>query len=190
MTDLITEAALLQEHLRSKGWDFCFIGGLAIQRWGEPRMTRDMDVTILANFGDEQPLVDELLAHYAPRITDAREFALANRVLLLRTPEGTGIDIALGALPFECEAVARARDETFAPGILLRVCTAEDLIVMKAFAGRPIDWIDVRGIVVRQGVLNLDWARILEHLRPLCEVKDAPENVSRLERIRAEAASD
>ena len=39
MKDLVEEAAELQTLLESKGWAFCFIGGLAIQRWSEPRLT-------------------------------------------------------------------------------------------------------------------------------------------------------
>jgi hypothetical protein len=47
---------------------FCFIGGLAVQHWGEPRPTRDLDLALWTGFGGE--------AAY-----DAREFALARRVL-------------------------------------------------------------------------------------------------------------
>jgi hypothetical protein len=38
---------------------------------------------------------------------------------------------------------------------------AEDLFVMKAFAARPLDWIDAEGIAVRQaGALNQQGRRI------------------------------
>jgi hypothetical protein len=33
------------------------IGGLAVQGWGEPRFTRDVDVTIIVNSGDEEKIV-------------------------------------------------------------------------------------------------------------------------------------
>jgi hypothetical protein len=46
MKDLVEEAAELQALLDTKGWEFCFIGGLAIQRWSEPRLTKDMDLTL------------------------------------------------------------------------------------------------------------------------------------------------
>src|SRR5438552_3575923 len=29
---------------QEQGWRFCIIGGLALQRWGEPRLTRDIDI--------------------------------------------------------------------------------------------------------------------------------------------------
>lgn len=180
MKDLVEEAAELQVLLEAQGWDFCFIGGLAIQRWSEPRLTKDMDLTLLTGFGGEEPFVDFLLAHYTPRRADARDFALAYRVLLLQTASGIGIDIALAGLPFEETAVGRSIPVEYAPGIRLRTCTAEDLIVMKAFADRPQDRIDLRGILVRQGTENLDWSYIWQQLSPLVELKESPEILSHL----------
>ena len=49
------EAALeVQSFMQRRGWRFCIIGGLALQRWGDPRVTRDVDVTVLTGFGDEE----------------------------------------------------------------------------------------------------------------------------------------
>lgn len=188
MIDLVEQALELQTLLTAQGWQFCFIGGVAVQRWSEPRLTKDMDITLLTGFGGEEKFIDLLLQHYESRIADAREFALRNRILLLKTAQGTGIDIALGALPFEQEAVSRAQMLEYAPGIMLRTCTAEDLLVMKAFASRPLDWNDIRGILVRQGTRKLDWAYINRQLTPLCEIKEAPEILTQLEKFRREVA--
>ncbi len=184
MRDLVEIAADLQTLLNGKGWKFCFIGGLAIQRWSEPRLTNDVDLTLLTGFGGEEKFVDELLRHYQPRRPDAREIALRNRVLLIQTAEGIGIDVALGALPFEEMVIQRSRMMEFAPGIELRTCTAEDLIVMKAFADRPQDRIDLEKILVRQGTHNLDWPYIWKHLQPLCELKEAPDILTRLDALK------
>ena len=99
MVDLVSAASVLQKQLEEHGWRFCFIGGLAVQHWGEPRMTRDLDLALLTGFGTEASFVDTLLASYRGRITDARTFALARRILLLQTESGIGIDISLAALP-------------------------------------------------------------------------------------------
>ena len=72
------------------------------------------------------------------------------------------------------------------PGCNVRLCTAEDLIVMKAFANRVIDWHDVRGIIVRQDICKLDWNYINKELMPLCEAKEQPEIMDRLESLREE----
>ena len=66
--------------------------------------------------------------------------------------------------------------------IPLRICTAEDLVVMKAFANRPRDWSDIQGIVIRQ-TGKLDTAYILKQLTPLTEAKQGEPILSRLEDV-------
>lgn len=185
MKDLFEVARRVQEFLDARGWRSCVIGGVAVQRWGEPRLTRDVDVTLLTGLGDEEKYVDELLKHFASRVADAREFALTRRVMLLTSGDGTDIDLALGGLPFEENAVGRASDFEFYPGLTLRTCSAEDLMVMKAFASREQDWGDVKGILARQK--TLDWRIIYSELEPLCELKDAPEIVLRLKQLQTGA---
>jgi hypothetical protein len=184
MRDLIDVAAGLQAYCEEQGWSFCFIGGLAVQALAEARLTRDTDLTLMTGFGTEEPYIDALLARYRSRRADAKEFALANRVLLLQADNGSGIDVALGALPFEENMVRRSSCVPYAEGINLRICSPEDLIVMKAFAGRDQDWMDVRMTIVRQGVAALDWHYIDEQLRPLAAVKEEPEILERLETLR------
>lgn len=98
MKNLVEHAAEVQRFMLHQRWKFCFIGGLAVQHWGEPRLTRDIDLSLFTGFGQEEGFVDGLIAAYRPRMPDARSFALANRVLLLKSPEGTGIDVSLGGL--------------------------------------------------------------------------------------------
>ncbi len=184
--DVLDAALRLQEFCRGKGWRFCFIGGLAVQKWGEPRVTDDVDLTLLTGLGTEAPFIDALLAldWVEPRIPRAREFAQARRVLLLQTKGGVGLDIAMGAFPFEEEAVRRGQEVALLPGRVLRLCTAEDLIVFKTFAARSQDWRDVEMTIVRQGDDALDWRYIHEQLRPLLELKEAPELFEQLETLR------
>jgi hypothetical protein len=183
VTPLLQAAADLQGVCDAAGWRYCFIGGLAVLRWGEPRETIDVDLTLLTGFTDEARYVDALLGHFEPRRTDAAAFARTNRVLLLRARSGVGLDIALGGLPFEESAVSRSSLFRFPPAVDLRTCSAEDLIVFKAFADRPKDWLDVEGVIIRQGA-RLDWRYVVAELAPLAELKDAPEIVTRLEGLR------
>ncbi|MBP7950027.1 MAG: hypothetical protein KA004_10255 [Verrucomicrobiales bacterium] len=180
LNELIVLAQELQEFFESHGWRYCFIGGLAVQTWSEPRYTKDVDITLLTGFGEEEGFIDALLTRYKPRRPDARAFALVNRVLLLQNAEGIGIDIALGALDYEAHAVRRARPVEVYPGTRIRLCTPEDLIVMKAFASRERDWNDVRMTIVRQGAAKFDWAYIYEQLTPLADLKEAPEILTQL----------
>jgi hypothetical protein len=94
------------------------------------------------------------------------------------------IDIALGAMPFEEEAVARATAFRVTPDLELTTCSAEDLIVFKAFAGRPRDWLDIEGIVTRLGT-RLDVPLIWRELVPLLELKEDAEAEGRLRNLFA-----
>ena len=53
MSLLYETAREIQKLCRSSGWRFCFIGGIAVQRWGEPRFTHDADLTVFTGFGGE-----------------------------------------------------------------------------------------------------------------------------------------
>lgn len=156
---------------------------MALQRWGEPRQTVDVDLTLLTGFGSEEAFITPLVEEFEPRIPDARRFAIEHRVLLLRSASGVGLDIALGALPFEERAVSRSSLFAYTADIALRTCSAEDLIVMKAFASRGQDWVDVERVIQRQGE-TLDWPYIDEQLAPLVELKGEPEILERLDALR------
>lgn len=181
---VLTAAGEVQDFCQRQGWRFCFIGGVALQRWGEPRLTQDVDLTLLTGFGNEETFVDALLKEFTPRRPDAREFALSHRVLLIQDRKGIGVDAALGGLPFEERTVQRASEWAWAADQILFTCSAEDLIVHKAFAGRDLDWGDVERVLTRQhGKLNL--AQIRSELKPLLELKGALESFDKLDRMLA-----
>jgi hypothetical protein len=186
----ILEAALeVQSFCRAQGWRFCIIGAIAVQRWGEPRLTQDVDVTVLSGFGSEREFVDALLSGYGRRIPDARDFALEHRVVLIESRTGVPIDVALGGIPFEERVVSRASAFDVGGPEPLLTCSAEDLVVLKTFAGRDKDWIDVEGVVTRQGK-ELDAGLVLRELKPLLELKDDTRSLPRLQAILDQTAED
>lgn len=182
MNPLFGAALELQGFFEARSWRFCFIGGLAVQRWGEPRLTLDVDCTLLTGFGREAQYLDALLAAFAGRVDRPRDFALAHRVLLLSGQSRVPLDIALGAMPFEERCIDRASRFTIGDGQSLLTCSAEDLVVFKAFAGRDRDWLDIDGIVLRQGGA-LDTHTIWRELIPLLELKGDADAEPRLRRL-------
>ena len=184
MNGLFEAAKEVSEFMASRHWEFCIIGGLAVQWWGEPRTTLDADMTLMAGWGEEERYVAAILDRFESRIPDGHAFALARRVLLIRASNGKDVDISLGALPFEVDMIRRAKLVEFAPGLLLPCCTAEDLFIMKAFASRPRDWVDAESILVRN--VSLDTEYILVHLADLCELKEAPDILDRAKRLLKE----
>lgn len=181
MKPIFDAAREIQNFFDENGWQFCFIGGVALQRWAKPRLTNDADLTLLTGFGSELEYVEKILRKFEARIENPVEFALRSRVLLLKV-KNVGIDISLGALFFEESAVIRATEYEFMPDTILKTCSAEDLIVFKAFADRSQDWVDIENVLSVQ--TNLDWNYINEQLAPLVELKEAPEILSKLENLQ------
>jgi len=55
--------------------------------------------------------------------------------------------------------------------------------VLKAFASRPQDWIDIEAVVLRQQP-TLDWKLVFDELEPLVALREAPDVLERLRRLR------
>ncbi len=179
---VLAAAEEVQRFCEQRHWKFCFIGGVAVQRWGEPRLTQDVDLTLLTGFGSEETYVNAWLSRFQPRGADARAFALKYRVLLARTASGVDVDAAFGALPFEERCIQRSSTWAWAEGHSLTTCSGEDLVVHKSFAGRDIDWSDVERVLTRQhGKLDLELIRT--ELGPLLELKSEGQAMDKLERM-------
>ena len=163
---------------------YAIIGGVAVQRWGQPRFTRDVDVTILLPPGREEPALRDIVAEFPPRIANAVAFALEHRVLPIEVPGGSEADVSLGLPGYEEEVVVRAVPFELEPDRIVRLCSAEDLVIHKALAGRPQDQLDIEGILARQGK-DLDVGYVRRWLGELARIADDPELLARFERIRA-----
>lgn len=158
------------------------IGGVAVSLLGRPRATRDVDAVMWLD--DEQRLTDLVKAASThglqPRMDDVVSFAMQNRVLLLRhEASSVDLDVALGGLPFEQEAIAQAIERTVA-GVSIPLPRPEDLVIMKAIAQRPRDFADIEGLVA--ATPTLDTAYILRWVRDFAEVLEAPELLLEVER--------
>jgi hypothetical protein len=181
---VLEAAEEVQAFCLKQGWRLCFIGGVALQRWGEPRLTQDADLTLLTGFGTEESFADPLLANFTGRRADARAFALRNRVLLVQTAKGVAVDIAFGAVPFEERSIQRASPWHWAADHMLTTCSAEDLVIHKAFAGRDRDWGDVESVLIRQR-LELKLGLVRKELKPLLELKGQPDAMAKLDGLIA-----
>jgi predicted nucleotidyltransferase len=150
---LASLARLLDQHQL----DYMVIGGLANAVWGEPRATLDIDVTIAAETSDTLRVVTALENEFRVLASDPASFVIETRVLPLESRSGVRVDLIFGLLPFEREAVARARTVQVAGGEI-RFCTPEDLILLKIISRRERDLADVQGILQRRfRELDLDY---------------------------------
>jgi hypothetical protein len=150
------------------------IGGVAASLLGKPRLTADVDVVIILSIENLPNLVAVAAEEgLVTRIGDAEAFARHHRVLLLRhEASGINVDISLGMLPFEVEAVERSI--TYEVGsVAIRLPTPEDLIIFKAVAHRPKDLLDIQAIIESQPDLNRE--RIKYWVHEFAQALDMPE---------------
>lgn len=103
-------------------------------------------------------------------------------MLLVQTAGGVPIDIALGGIAFEARCVNRATVFDFGSAQLV-TCSAADLVVLKAFAGRGHAWTDIESIAIRRAA-PLDWRLAYDELAPLVAVQGRAEAIERLQRLQ------
>jgi hypothetical protein len=150
------------------------IGGAAMCLLGQPRTTADVDALLLVSIDDLSRLLRAAReVGLVPRTRDVDAFARRNRIVLLRhRADDTDVDVSLGALPLEVEAVQRSRIIR-AGNLRLRVPTVEDLIIMKAVAHRPKDMLDIHTLVEMHP--DLDRKRIKQWVRQFAVLLGMPE---------------
>lgn len=150
MSDPLEAAWEIHQFLTAQQVPYAIIGGLAVQHWGEPRLTVDLDVTVSVPAERTETFVRGVTARFVPRVEHPQAFARDTRVIPIRASNGCPVDISLAIPGYEDLVMARVVEYEVEPGRRLRFCSAEDLVIHKAVAGRPLDVQDIEGIVFRQ----------------------------------------
>jgi len=146
--------------LKKHNIPYMIIGGQAVLLYGEPRLTRDIDITL----GVNTEYVDELLKvirelSLKPIPENIKLFVQQTMVLpALEEITGIRVDFIFSFTTYEIEAIKRARKITI---MGQEVCFAspEDVIVHKIFAGRPRDIEDVRSIILKNSDMDTQYIR-------------------------------
>lgn len=163
--------------LEAAGVPYMVIGGIANLVWGQPRATLDIDVTVLVASSRLEAFLERVAKHYRVLVADAANFVNTTRVLPVQHSSGVRIDLIFGLLSFEEEAIARAVTAGEAP-VQFRVCTAEDLVLMKIISERPRDLDDAREILQRRRLL-MDWAYLEPRVHELAMLLERHDIVQR-----------
>jgi predicted nucleotidyltransferase len=129
--------------------EYVIIGGIALQFWGEPRFTHDVDITVQSKL-DITDLVNQMTEAFESRVSDPYKFVKDTGMILLSV-EGVDIDISIALEGYEEVLFARNQSIEAAPDRVIKICSAEDLIIHKALAGRPQDSSDIQSVIYRQG---------------------------------------
>jgi Nucleotidyl transferase of unknown function (DUF2204) len=160
----LESASRAQRTLEAAGIKSVVIGGLAIAVWGEPRLTKDVDLRVLLQ-RDQYEILLSALPSNLKIISEFPEEKLRQAGFIFTEDDhGVRIDFLLADNAFDVETVKRGQKIEPIPSWPIVVCTAEDLIISKSVTNRPRDEEDVR-LIMRRQRNNLDDQYIEKWLR-------------------------
>jgi hypothetical protein len=175
-------AAKLGPELEARGLDYAFGGALAFGYWAEPRGTMDVDVTL---FLPVQPPAEciQVLQQLGCEVHEADTAKLLEEHGFCRVKyEAVRLDVFLPTIPFYAIAKERRRRVPLKQVSIL-IWDAETLAVFKMMFFRDKDMVDLRKILLNQGVaFDRRWVR--EQLVEIYGQRDT--RIIRLDELLAE----
>ncbi len=156
------EALLEQiaQGLDSRQIPYMLIGGQAVLLYGEPRLTRDVDVTLGVG-PDRLPEILDWVGETRWRILvdSPAQFVTQTLVLpCLEEESGIRVDLIFSFSPYERQAIQRGRPITVGK-TAVRYASVEDLVIHKVVAGRARDLEDVRSVLLKNPEMDVDYTR-------------------------------
>jgi predicted nucleotidyltransferase len=139
---------------------YMIIGGQAVLLYGEPRLTKDIDITLGVGV-EKLPLVREAVTALGLKIEadDIESFVRDTMVLPVSEPKcGIRVDFVFSFSPFEREAIAKARVLRY-DEIPVHFASLEDLVILKVVAGRARDIEDVKAVLLKNPDYDNEYIR-------------------------------
>lgn len=171
----------MDSFLKAHAIPYVVIGGIANAVRGEPRATHDADLKVLVEGMTIAQFRALAEAQFKPYRRPWLGRAESSLIISLEVAPDMVVDLLVAVLPYEAEAIRRA-EVIEIEGLSLPVCTAEDLIIHKAIADRPKDWIDIEKILLRQrGKLDIEYIR--QWLEQFAEALENPALVTRFNQL-------
>jgi hypothetical protein len=150
----------VQKYLQQAGIASIVIGGVAVAAWGEPRVTRDVDLKIQLTRHDADRLINLLSTDYTMLLPNPGETIQKHALIFIQDAAGTRLDLLLADTPYDQTAIQRGQEIEIEPGISICICSPEDLIIYKLISTRLRDHEDA-GSVIRRQADKLDDAYVI-----------------------------
>ncbi len=161
---------------------YMVIGGQAVLLYGEPRLTRDIDITLGIGPDRVKTVIDAAIALGLTVLPEEPEVFVKQSMVLpaLDKESGIRVDFIFSVTPYEREAISRAR---FVPlgGRDVAFASVEDLVIHKIFAGRPRDLEDVRSVILKNSSIDIKYVQ--DWLERFDEGEDVTSYVKTLKEI-------
>lgn len=149
----------LAQALEAKQIPYMLIGGQAVLLYGEPRLTRDVDVTLGVNVDRLKDVLEMVYAlGWKVLVEDVHKFVRKTLILPCQTDAGIRVDLIFSFSSYERQAIQRARRVTLG-NTQVAFASVEDLIIHKMVAGRPRDLEDVVSILRKNPALNREYLK-------------------------------
>ncbi len=139
---------------------YMIIGGQAVLLYGEPRLTRDIDITLGINIDSLKELMEIVRELSLKPIPENVESFVRETMVLPTLEEATGIrvDFIFSFTPYESKAISRGKSIKIG-GKEVVFISPEDLIIHKIFSGRPIDIEDAKTVVLKNPKIDKEYIR-------------------------------
>jgi len=146
--------------LDGRGIPYMIIGGQAVLVHGEPRMTKDIDVTLGVS-ADSLEIILEMARALGWELLPEDPATFVKRTMVLPCRESTSgirINMIFSFTPYEREAIERAVVRRVG-STDVKFASAENLIIHKICAGRPRDREDARTVLLKNPQIDREYIR-------------------------------
>ena len=143
----------IASELDRAGIDYMVIGGQAVLVYGEPRLTKDIDIT-LGISPQKMNMILNVIDNIGLDILVSNIESFVKRTWVIPAIDketGIRVDFIFSASPYEKEAMKRTVKVQI-DGYHVKFVSVEDLIIQKLVSGRPRDIEDVKKILLKNPV--------------------------------------
>ena len=148
----------IAKELNKEAIPYMVIGGQAVLIYGEPRLTRDIDITLGIGV-NELSKIQKILPTIGLRPLVKNEKEFVGRTMVFPTEDVESkirVDFIFSFSPYERQAIERAKVVKLGR-ILIRFASLEDIVIHKIISGRPRDLEDIKSILVKNPEYDQDY---------------------------------
>jgi predicted nucleotidyltransferase len=148
----------LARELKQASIPYRVIGGQAVLLYGEPRLTRDIDVTLGIGVS-ELARIKKVLPAMGLKVLVKKDQEFVERTMVLPTKDRESdirVDFIFSFSPYERQAIGRARDIKVGR-TQVKFASLEDVVIHKVISGRPRDLEDIKSILVKNAKYDSDY---------------------------------
>jgi predicted nucleotidyltransferase len=140
---------------------YMIIGGQAVLLYGEPRLTKDIDITLGVGVEELSKIGNAVKAMGLRIETDEVDsFVRETMVLPASEPKsGIRVDFVFSFTPYERQAIERANQVKF-DDTSVRFASLEDVVIHKIVAGRARDIDDIRSVLLKNPGYDKEYIRV------------------------------